>query len=101
MRDYGVLAILAVVWNVVEYMYGPIGGTRFAGTLFLLSAIWMIRAPSIAISLGRHEVGSVSGWKKAFVWCQPLPSDWPCWSMRRKSRAYRPATLISAAELPA
>jgi hypothetical protein len=67
MRDYGVLAILAVVWNVVEYMYGPIGGTRFAGTLFLLSAIWMIRAPSIAISLGRHEVGSVSGWKKAFV----------------------------------
>jgi hypothetical protein len=67
MRDYGVLAILAVVWNVVEYMYGPIGGTRFAGTLFLLSAIWLIRAPSIAISLGRHEVGSVSGWKKAFV----------------------------------
>jgi hypothetical protein len=67
MRDYGVLAILVVVWNVVEYMYGPIGGTRFAGTLFLLSAIWLIRAPSIAISLGRHEVGSVSGWKKAFV----------------------------------
>jgi hypothetical protein len=67
MRGYGVLAILAVVWNVVEYMYGPIGGTRLAGTLFLLSAIWMIRAPSIAISLGRHEVGSVSGWQKAFV----------------------------------
>jgi hypothetical protein len=67
MRAYGFLAIVAVAWYAVEYMYGPIGGTRLFGALFLLSAIWMIRAPSIAISLGQHEVGSVSGWKKAFV----------------------------------
>jgi hypothetical protein len=67
MRGSGVLAIVALAWYAVEYRYGPIGGTRLAGALFPLSAIWLIRAPSIAISLGRHEVGSVSGWKKAFV----------------------------------
>jgi hypothetical protein len=67
MRGYGVLAILAVVWNVVEYMYGPIGGTRMVGSFFLLWAIWGIRVPSVTISLGQYPVGSVSGWKKVFV----------------------------------
>jgi hypothetical protein len=67
MRDYGGLAILAVVWYAVEYMYGPIGGMRLVGAIFLLWAIWGIRAPSVTISLGQYPVGSVSGWKKAFV----------------------------------
>lgn len=67
MRDYGVMAIVALVLFAVEYNYGPIAGTRAFGTLWLLSAIWMIRTPRIPILFGQHEVGSVSGWKKAFV----------------------------------
>lgn len=67
MRGYGVLAIVAVVWYAVEYMYGPIGGTRLFGSFFLLWAIWCIREPSLTISLGQYPLGSVSGWKKAFV----------------------------------
>jgi hypothetical protein len=67
MRDYGILAIIALAFYAVEYWYGPIGGTRFFGAMFLLSAIWCIREPRLTISLGSQPVGSVSGWKKAFV----------------------------------
>jgi hypothetical protein len=67
MRGYGVLAIVVLAGYAVEYMYGPIGGTRLVGTFFLLSAIWCIREPSLTISLGQYPVGSVSGWQKAFV----------------------------------
>jgi hypothetical protein len=67
MRDYGVLAIVALAWYAVEYRYGPIGGTRLVGSFVLLWAIWGVRAPSVTISLGQYPVGSVSGWKKAFV----------------------------------
>jgi hypothetical protein len=67
MRDYGVMVVAGLAWFAVEYRYGPIGGTRLFGTFIVLWAIWSIREPSLTISLGQYPVGSVSGWKKAFV----------------------------------
>ena len=67
MRGYGGMVLMVLIGYMVDDRYGPIGVTRLFGAMFLLAAIWMIREPSLTISLGRHPVGSVSGWKKAFV----------------------------------
>jgi|GEM_PF-5645276 len=67
MRGYGGMAITALAWYLVEAEFGPIGGTRFFGALFLLFAAWGIWTPSIAVSFGQFQVTSLRGWEKAFV----------------------------------
>jgi hypothetical protein len=67
MMGYGAAVIAGLAWYLVETQFGPIGGTRFFGALFLLFAAWGIWAPSIAVLVGNYQVTSLSGWEKAFV----------------------------------